>query len=68
MKTKNDIRKVKYAGNIRFFDGDYNVLNVAHDGEPIGNGEINNSGADMYVCVDKAGNKWLFRADEVAVI
>jgi len=63
--------KVKYVGNIAFFVGNYDVNAVIHDGEPIGNGEINRSGADMYVCKDEnqdVKGVWLFRAEEVEVI
>ena len=64
-------KKVKYVGNIAFFEGNYDVNAVVHDGEPIGNGEINRSGADIYVCKEEnqgASLSWLFRAEEVEVI
>ena len=62
------VKKVKYIGNISYFEGNYDVNAVIHDGEPIGNGEINRSGDDMYIC--NAENEgvpgvWLFRAAEV---
>jgi len=67
MKTK----KVKYIGNISYFEGNYIVKNVIHDGEPIGNGEINNSGKDIYVCEEEnmgVPGVWIFREDEVEKI
>lgn len=65
------IKKVKYVGNVSYFEGNYEVNAVIHDGEPIGNGEINNSGADMYVCKEEnqgVPGVWIFRAEEVEKI
>ena len=65
-------KKVKYTGNITAFQNEtYKVFNVIHDGEPIGNGETNNRGDDMYVCQeDKQGvpGFFLFRKDEVTPV
>jgi hypothetical protein len=65
------VKKVKYVGNIPYFEGNYDVQVTIHNGEPIGNGEINNSGADMYRCVEEnqgVPGCWLFRANEVEII
>lgn len=62
------MKKIKYSGETHYFDGIYNVNAVIHNGEPIGNGEINNSGANMYVCHadgDMKGTCWLFRENEI---
>ena len=64
-------KKVKYIGTISYFEGNYNVRNVIHNGEPIGNGEINHSGDDMYVCTEEdqgVPGVWLFRKAEVKPI
>ena len=62
-------KRVKYVGSVKFFDGEYNVENTIHNGEPIGNGETNNSGANIYVCIaDGAKTRWLFRENEVEFI
>lgn len=62
------MKKLVYKGSVDFFKGKtYDVINVIHNGEPIGNGEVNNSGDDMYVCryIDQT---WIFRADEIELL
>ena len=64
-------KKVKYVGKNPFFDGVYDLIDTIHDSEPIGNGETNQSGADMYRCKsedDINGQIWLFRKDEIEVL
>ena len=68
---KKKINKVRYIGNIKYFEGVYDVQVIIHDGEPIGNGEINRSGADIYRCTEEnqgVPGCWLFRANEVEPI
>ena len=62
------MKKVKYIGDIDFFNGIYDVIVIIHDGEPIGNGEINLSGENIYRCKregDTYSACWLFREDEI---
>ena len=62
------IKKVKYVGNLSYFEGNYDVVKVVPDGQPIGNGETNASGADIYICKEEnqgVPGVFIFRAAEV---
>lgn len=61
--------KAKYIGNLNFFKGgDYKVITIIHDNEPLGNGEVNRSGGNIYICERGKEPHWMFREDEVELI
>ena len=64
--------RVRYVGPGiwgKIFLADLTIIDSVADGMPIGNGETNNSGQDMYRCQNgKSGVIWIFRKDELKAV